>query len=73
MLEAYEKGETTTLAAVLERRRQKLGAALTLINMNPADMARAQAIAEKSGLPYQALLERLIHEGLDREDQRLAS
>jgi predicted DNA binding CopG/RHH family protein len=74
MAEAFEKGETTTLAAVLERRRLKLAATPTVsIGIDTADMARARAIAEKKGLPFQTVLKELILEGLDREEQRLAS
>ena len=74
MEDATKGGQTTTLAELLERRRQKTGATPTVsIRIDPADITRARALAEKKGLPYQTLLKMLLHEALDREEQRMAS
>jgi len=74
MAEAIAKGETTTLADILERRRKKLGVTPTVsIRIDPIDIARARRIATKKGLPYQTLLKTLIREALNREEKRLAS
>jgi len=42
----------------------------TMIRLEPNDMTRAKSIAEKKGLPYQAYLESVIHEALDREERQ---
>jgi len=74
MAEAIAKGETTTLADILERRRKKLGVTPTVsIRIDPIDIARARRIATKKGLPYQTLLKTLLREALNREEKRLAS
>src|SRR5712675_1366969 len=74
MAEAIAKGETTTLAEILERRRKKLGTTPTVsIRIDPVDIARARRLATKKGLPYQTLLKTLLREALNREERRLAS
>jgi predicted DNA binding CopG/RHH family protein len=74
MADAIAKGETTTLADLLERRRKKLGVTPTVsIRIDPIDIARARRIATRKGLPYQTLLKTLIREALNREEKRLAS
>jgi hypothetical protein len=75
MAEAIRKGQTTTLAEILDRHRQKpaVAAIAEPVAIDPADAARARTIAEKKGLPYQTLLKTLLHEALDREEKRLAS
>lgn len=74
MAEAIAKGEATTLADILERRRKKSGVTPTVsIRIDPIDIARARRIATKKGLPYQTLLKVLISEALSREERRLAS
>lgn len=74
MAEAIAKGETTSLADILERRRKKLGVTPTVsIRIDPIDIVRARKIATKKGLPYQTLLKTLIREALNREEKRLAS
>jgi predicted DNA binding CopG/RHH family protein len=74
MADAIAKGETTTLANLVERRRKKLGVTPTVsIRIDPIDIARARRIATRKGLPYQTLLKTLIREALNREEKRLAS
>lgn len=74
MAEAIQNGETTTLAAILERRRKRLGETPTVsIRIDPVDIERARLLAQKKGLPYQTLLKTLIHEALDREEKCKAS
>ena len=74
MLEAIRAGETTTLDAVLERARQRSrNASVDSISIDPGDLARAQSIAARKGVEYQAYLKALVHESLVREEERLAS
>lgn len=47
------------------------GASPTLtLRVPEADISRARALAARKGLRYQTLLQMLIHEGLEREEQR---
>ncbi len=39
----------------------------TSIRLDPADIAKARAAAEKRGLKYQTYLKMLIHEALEKE------
>ena len=74
MLEAIRAGERTTLDAVLKRSRERSRDALAhSIGIDPGDVARAQSIAAKKGLDYEAYLKTLVHEALIREEERLAS
>ena len=74
MLEAIRAGETTTLDAVLKRDRERSRNALAYsIGIDPGDVARAQSIAAKKGLDYEAYLKTLVHEALIRDEERLAS
>ena len=73
MEEAAATGQTTTLAKVLKRARQRGGATPTVsIRIAPQDVARARALAEKKGLRYQTYLKMLLHEALEREGKRMA-
>src|ERR1035438_5186039 len=68
MLEAIRAGETTTLDAVLKRARERSRNALAhSIGIDPGDVARAQSIAAKKGLDYEAYLKALVHEALIHE------
>jgi predicted DNA binding CopG/RHH family protein len=42
----------------------------TTIRLAPEDISRARALAERRGLRYQTYLKMLIHEALEREEQR---
>ena len=53
------------------RRALELEAAST-VQLDPSDISKARALAEKRGLDYQAYLQTLIHEALEREE-KLAS
>jgi predicted DNA binding CopG/RHH family protein len=41
----------------------------TTIQLDPSDITKARSLAEKRGLDYQAYLQTLIHEALEREEQ----
>lgn len=41
----------------------------TSIRLDPADITKARAIAERRGLKYQTYLKMLIHEALQKEEQ----
>jgi hypothetical protein len=69
MEEAIAAGQTTTLADVLHRARQRAGATPTVsIRIDPEDIARARSLAAKKGLRYQTYLKMLLHEALHREE-----
>jgi hypothetical protein len=71
MEKAVAEGRTTGLPEILARRRQ--GATPTVsIRIDPADISRARSLAERRGLRYQTYLKMLLHEALEKEDQRLA-
>lgn len=71
MEEAAAAGQTTTLAGVLGRARQRAGATPTVsIRIDPDDIARARSLAAKKGLRYQTYLKMLLHEALRREGRR---
>jgi uncharacterized protein (DUF4415 family) len=73
MEDAVAAGRTTTLAAVLERARQRAGATPTVsIRIDPDDVSRARTLAARRGLRYQTYLNMLLHEALQREEKRLA-
>jgi predicted DNA binding CopG/RHH family protein len=73
MLQAIRAGETTTLEAVLKRARERSQkASAGSIRIDLGDLARAQDIAARKGLEYEAYLQALVHEALVREEERLA-
>lgn len=73
MEEAAAAGETTTLAEVLQRARQRAGTTPTVsIRIDPEDIARARVLAEKKGLRYQTYLKMLLHEALERAQKGMA-
>jgi len=70
---AAAAGETSTLAEVLQRARQRAGTTPTVsIRIDPEDIARARVLAEKKGLRYQTYLKMLLHEALERAQKRMA-
>jgi predicted DNA binding CopG/RHH family protein len=70
MEEAAAAGQTTALANVLERARQRAGITPTVsIRIAPDDISRARALATKKGLRYQTYLKMLLHEALQREER----
>lgn len=73
MEDAAANGQTTTLAAVLQRARRRAGTTPTVsIRIDQEDIARARGLAEKKGLRYQTYLKMLLHEALEREQKRMA-
>lgn len=42
----------------------------TTIRLAPEDISRARTLAERKGLRYQTYLKMLIHEALEREEQK---
>jgi predicted DNA binding CopG/RHH family protein len=50
------------------RRSLELEAAST-VQLDPSDISKARPLAEKRGLDYQAYLQTLIHEALEREEK----
>jgi uncharacterized DUF497 family protein/predicted DNA binding CopG/RHH family protein len=46
--------------------------AASTVKLDPSDISKARALAQKRGLDYQAYLQALIHEALEREE-KLAS
>jgi len=42
----------------------------TTIRLDPEDISRARALAERRGLRYQTYLKMLIHEALEQEERR---
>jgi predicted DNA binding CopG/RHH family protein len=70
MEEAAAAGQTTTLASVLERARQRAGTTPTVsIRIAQDDINRARILAAKKGLRYQTYLKMLLHEALQREER----
>lgn len=68
MVEAIRSGQTTTLAKVMERVRQRTGPTPTVsIRIDPGDVLRARVQAAQKGLRYQTYLKMLLHEALRRE------
>lgn len=70
--EAMAEGRTTSLARILEKRRQRGATPTVSIRIDPDDLSRARIQAERRGLRYQTYLKMVLHEALEREDQRLA-
>jgi predicted DNA binding CopG/RHH family protein len=67
---AVTVGETTTLSAVLERARERSGAAaIVTIRVDPPDAERARALAAQKGIPCETYLKTLLHDALDRDEQ----
>ena len=64
---AVERRQTTTLADVLSKSRNAADV------VDPADLARARALAKKQGVSYPAFLKRLFHEAVEREERKVAS
>ncbi len=72
MEDAAAKGRTTSLSAILKKRREGGVTPTVSIRIDPADLSRARALAERRGLRYQTYLKMLLHEALEQEDRRLA-
>jgi len=72
MEEAIANGQTTTLPDVLQRRaRQRIGVTTSTVSIriDPDDIARARSLAAKKGLRYDAYLQTLLHEALERAER----
>jgi predicted DNA binding CopG/RHH family protein len=72
MEQAVAEGRTTSLARIPERRRQPGATPSVSIRIDPEDLSRARIQAERRGLRHQTYLKMVLHEALEREDQRLA-
>jgi predicted DNA binding CopG/RHH family protein len=70
--EAVREGRTIKLADVLKKGAQAGSTPTVSIRIDPADIARARALAEKRGLRYQTYLKMLLHEALEQESNRLS-
>jgi len=69
MEEAVSAGQTTTLSDLRQRARERAERAQTqTIPVDPADAARAHALAARKGIPYETYLKTLLHEALDRDE-----
>jgi predicted DNA binding CopG/RHH family protein len=71
--QAVSEGRTTTLASILEKRRQGGATPTVSIRIDPADLSRARVLAERRGLRYQTYLKMVLHEALAREESRDAA
>jgi predicted DNA binding CopG/RHH family protein len=70
MQEAVAAGKTSTLSEVLRCARERACTAQTIsIRIQPDDLSRAQSLAAKKGLDYEAYLGVLVHEALQREER----
>jgi predicted DNA binding CopG/RHH family protein len=69
---AAQEGRTTSLAAILQNRQQTGATPTVSIRIDPSDISRARMLAQRRGLRYQTYLKMLLHEALEKEDQRLA-
>ena len=72
MARAAAEGRTSNLAGVLEKRRQSGATPTVSIRIDPTDLSRARAQAERRGLRYQTYLKMVLHEALEREDRQQA-
>ena len=68
--EAVAAGKTTTLPAILERDRRNAGPASVTVDLDPPDAARARSMATRKGVPLEAYLKTLLHEALERDQDR---
>jgi predicted DNA binding CopG/RHH family protein len=71
MEDAVREGSTLSLADVLKKRAGPGATPTVSIRIDPADIARARALAERRGLRYQTYLKMLLHEALEQESNRL--
>ena len=69
---AAAESRTATLAGILEKRKQSGPTPTVSIRIDPADLSRARAQAERRGLRYQTYLKMVLHEALEREDRQQA-
>jgi predicted DNA binding CopG/RHH family protein len=70
MQEAVVAGQTSTLSEVLSRARKRARTTRTIsIRIQPEDLRRAQSLAAKKGLAYEAYLGILLHDALQREER----
>lgn len=69
---AAAEGRTKNLAQIRAERRTRGVTPTVSIRIDPADVARAKALAERRGLRYQTYLKMLLHQALEREGKRLA-
>ncbi len=72
MENAVEEGRTSSLDMVLANKRNGGSTPTVSIRIDPGDLARARVQAEKRGLRYQTYLRMILHEALEREEQRKA-
>jgi predicted DNA binding CopG/RHH family protein len=68
--EAVAAGKTTTLSAILNRARQDSGRPSVMVDLDADDAARARALATRKGVPLETYLKTLLHEALERDQDR---
>ena len=74
MREAIANRQTTTLSAVLAKVRHSAASHEPfLLGFDPSDLERARTLALKKGVQYETLLRELLHEAIEREEQKIAS
>ncbi len=71
LLKAMREGTAQRGTAQRLTQEARLSKNIT-IRMPLADLERARRLSEKKGLGYQTFMKMLLHEALEREDQRLA-
>jgi predicted DNA binding CopG/RHH family protein len=65
--EAVGARRTTTLSAMLNRAGQGSGQPSVMVDLDPADAARARTLATRKGVPLETYLRTLLHEALERD------
>jgi predicted DNA binding CopG/RHH family protein len=73
MQQAAAEGRVSSLASIVERRRQRGTTPTVSIRIDPADLSRARFQAERRGLRYQTYLKMVLHEALEREERPSAA
>jgi hypothetical protein len=65
--EAVVAGKATTLSAILNRARKDSARPSVMVDLDPADAARARTLATRKGVPLEIYLKTLLHEALERD------
>lgn len=68
--ESAIQGQTTSLAAIRERRRGQGPTPTVSIRIDSKDLLQARVLAERRGLRYQTYLKMILHEALEQETRR---
>ena len=72
MEHAVSEGRTTSLEAVLGKKRNGGSTPTVSIRIDQTDLARARVQAQRRGLRYQTYLKMVLHEALEREERMQA-